>query len=136
MNNPADEISQSERRKVMESDRLARKASTYHQLAEASADELAGGRFAKATNKQTVVGSSPISYPRQPSTSPWFNDPVPPEMPLGYDINAMEPVGERHEIEKSLKTSPPSAHGGDGTPTSSIGGGSVGVKPKKRWRRI
>jgi hypothetical protein len=100
MNN-ADDISQSERRKVMESDRLARKASTYHQLAEASANDLAGGRFAQSSPKQRVIGSSPISYPELPENSPWAKDPMPPEPPLGWSVNDLEPTGEVWEIEKS-----------------------------------
>jgi hypothetical protein len=46
-------------------------------------DDL-GGRFRKPG---TVVGNSPVSYPAQPPTSPWHEDLVPPEPPLGYSVN-------------------------------------------------
>jgi hypothetical protein len=95
-----DEISQAERRRVLANDRKVaeeRKLSTLLDHANASADDLAGGRFAAIT-KTTVTGSSPISYPRLPADSPSNQAMmVPDEAPLGFDINAMDPVGEPHE---------------------------------------
>src|SRR6516164_2632457 len=90
--NVADEISQAERRRIMADDRRAK---TYFGQAQHADDDL-GGRYAKV-HSTTVVGSSPVSYPAQPPTSPWHHDPVPPEMPLGYSVDAIEPVGEFHE---------------------------------------
>jgi len=87
-----DEISQAERRRIMADDGRAK---TYFGQAQHADDDL-GGRYAKV-HSTTVVGSSPISYPAQPPQSPWHHDPVPPEMPLGYSVDAIEPVGEFHE---------------------------------------
>jgi hypothetical protein len=90
VNNPADQISQKEKREVQASDRLAR--STYFQHAQADPDLELGGRFKKLT-PSTVVGSGPVSYPRLPETSPWSCDPCPPEPTLGYSVEEHEPVG-------------------------------------------
>jgi hypothetical protein len=91
-----DEISQSERRKILAEDR--QRLNTYRAHAEANADLELGGRFSKVTTT-TVIGASPIRYPRLPQGSPWACDPCPTEPPLNYDINAMEPVGGPHERE-------------------------------------
>jgi hypothetical protein len=93
--NPADEISQREKRRILAEDRQVR--STYLHHAESSVDDDRGGRFAAIEKSATVVGASPISYPAQPSNSPWARDPVPDEPALGYDVNQIEPVGELHE---------------------------------------
>jgi hypothetical protein len=46
-----------------------------------------GGRY-QSVNKRVVVGSGEVpSYPAAPN---WPSQQVPPEPPLGYDINAME----------------------------------------------
>jgi hypothetical protein len=67
MHNPADMISQAERRRIISEER---KLSTYRQHAEANADLELGGRFSKVTTV-TVTGVSPIhQYPRQPLSSP------------------------------------------------------------------
>jgi hypothetical protein len=92
----ADEVSQSERRRVLENDRKV--MSSYLDHARSSVDDERGGRWAAASPTRTVVGTSPVSYPRQPKTSPANQAAiVGDEAPLGYDINAMEPVGEFHE---------------------------------------
>jgi hypothetical protein len=104
MTNPADDIPQSERRRVMANDRMA----TYHSVAQSAVDDERGARYATKGNKQTAIRSSPIAYPPQPSTSPWHSDPCPPEPPLGFDVNAIDPVGEPHEI-KASEGSPPSS---------------------------
>jgi hypothetical protein len=93
--NPADEISQSEKRRILAEDRKAR--STYFQHAQSVIDEDRGGRFSAAGSSPKVVGASSISYPAQPEGSPWRSDPVPAEMPLGYSVDEQEPVGELHE---------------------------------------
>jgi hypothetical protein len=93
--NPADEISQSEKRRILAEDRKAR--STYFQHAQSVIDEDRGGRFSAVGSSPKVVGTSSISYPQQPEGSPWRCDPVPPEMPLGYSVNEQEPVGDIHE---------------------------------------
>jgi hypothetical protein len=99
MNNPSDEISQSEKRRVLANDRMVaeeRRASTYHQQSQASIDDLSGGRFG-AMPKATVTGTAPISYPRQPEGSPWASDPTAKEPELGYSVDALDPTGEPHE---------------------------------------
>jgi hypothetical protein len=85
---------QAERREVLKNNN----ATTYHAMA--NLDTSLGGRFGKA---DIVTGdeASP-QYPRLPASSPWAGDPVPPEEPLGLDVNAMEPVGTPTEIERSL----------------------------------
>jgi hypothetical protein len=91
MHNPADMISQAEKRRIISEER---RLSTYRAHAEANADLELGGRFAKLT-KATVVGTSPIQYPRLPLNSPANQAAMTgQEPPLGYDINAMDPVGE------------------------------------------
>jgi len=91
MNNPADDIPQSVRRRVMANDHKV--MATYHSVAQSTVDDERGGRYA-VEGKQTVMGSSPIAYPQQPSTSPWHHDACPPEPPLGFSVDEMEPVGE------------------------------------------
>jgi hypothetical protein len=93
--NKADEFSQAFKRKILAEDRD--RLASYLDHANASADDLAGGRFA-AVNKTTVTGASPISYPRLPANSP-SNQAVmvPDEGPLGFSVNDHEPVGEPHE---------------------------------------
>ena len=110
-------ISQKERKAVLENDRLV-KQGTYHSFAVGSVDDERPGRFS-AVNRTSVTGAEPAQqYPRQPSTSPFASDPVPPEGPLGYNIDYVEPVGEAHEIASSLAASV--AGDGDG-PTQSHG---------------
>jgi len=116
MTNSADDIPQSERRRIMAEERRMR---TYHGHAQANIDEDRGGRFAFSGSPTTVTGASPISYPTQPDHSPWAKDACPPEPPLNIDINALGPTGEPHEIRASTQdqdTPPsplvePAAHG-------------------------
>ena len=96
--NAADEISQAERRRIMAEERRLR---TYHGVAASSVDDEKGGRYAGSGSKQTIVGSSPIVYPKLPANSPWVKDEYPPEPPLGFSIDAQEPVGEKFEVEAS-----------------------------------
>jgi hypothetical protein len=96
MNN-ADDIPQSERRRIMVEERRGK---TYmgHAL---DAELEMGGRFARV-NTTTVVGSAPIQYPAQPATSPWHSEPIGPEPPLGYSVDDQEPVGEMFERAPSV----------------------------------
>jgi hypothetical protein len=106
MNN-ADDIPQSERRRIMIEER---RASTYHTIAASSINDDKGGRFAR-----TIDAAQIISNP-QPSGSPWSSSPVPDEPPLGYSVEAQDPVGEKFEVEASMRSpSTPAASG--------IGGG-------------
>jgi hypothetical protein len=92
--NPADEISQREKRRILAEDR---KASSYMAHAAANVDEDRGGRYAAIEKPSTVVGASSISYPTQPEGSPWANDPIGLEPPLGFSVEDHDPVGELHE---------------------------------------
>jgi hypothetical protein len=94
--NPADEISQREKRRILAEDRQVR--STYLHHAESSIEEDRGGRYAATRVSPTVTGATPISYPTQPAGSPWANDPVPMKEPLGYSVEDHDPVGELHEL--------------------------------------
>jgi hypothetical protein len=81
-----------ERRESLENDRKVREqqGGTFFQHAVSSADDEAGGRFARV-NPTMVVGSTPgPSYPQLPASSPWAHDYVPNEEPLGYSVNDLE----------------------------------------------
>jgi hypothetical protein len=92
---PADEISQSERRRVLANER--RVLATYYGVAQTSIDDDRGGRFA-VRSPTTVVGTSPINYPRLPENAPANQAAiVGDEPPLGFSVNDIEPVGEIHE---------------------------------------
>lgn len=99
---PIDEIPQSDRRRVLEEDRLARKASTYFAQAQASLDDTSGGRYGAVT-KSTVTGSTPaISYPKLPSDAPSKQlAGMPDEPALGYKIDDQEAIGEPIELDRS-----------------------------------
>jgi hypothetical protein len=93
----ADESSMAEKRRILREEQI----SSYRAHAEANADLELGGRYAKVT-KTTIVGASPISYPALPETSPSNQAAMVGDEPsLGYDINAMEPVGEPHERQEA-----------------------------------
>jgi hypothetical protein len=113
MHNPAGDIPKSVKRRVMANDR--RVMGTYHSVAASTVDDERGGRFA-VEGKQTVIGSSAVAYPQQPSTSPWHSEPIGTEPPLGFDVNAIEPVGEPHEIRASATPSSSTAFDGDVRP--------------------
>ena len=128
MTSPADLISHKEKREVLLNDRLA---TTYHLVAQAALNDERGGRYAAGSgSKASVVGSSPVSYPAQPIGSPWHSDPCPPEPPLGYSVDEMEPVGEMFERASTSAASeveePPSPSGHSG--------GDVGRPPGFRRR--
>jgi hypothetical protein len=101
--NPADEISQREKRRIL------REASSYMAHAAANIDEDRGGRYAATGSSPRVIGASPISYPQQPSNSPWHHDPVPMEEPLGFSVEDHDPVGERHELARDAADTPSTA---------------------------
>src|SRR5262249_171516 len=80
----------------------------YLSRAQADADMI-GGRFKQQT--QTHVTGVP-QYPRQPISSPWHSDPVPPEEPFGVDIEFVGELGGG-----SAATTTPPREGPD-TPSS------------------
>jgi len=88
---PTTDATMKEKVEVLKNDR--RVASTY--LDHTHSEE--GGRFAKPTN---VIGATPT--PQYPAGPNWSADPTGVEPPLGFDVNAVEPVGEQFEIERHL----------------------------------
>jgi hypothetical protein len=98
------DITQKQKRETLENDRLVRQASTYFHHAQSIDLELSG-RYSKLT-PTSVTGSTPGPiYPQQSETSPANQAALTgPEAPLGYDINAIDPVGERWEQEASKST--------------------------------
>lgn len=136
MTNATDPISQREKREIMENDRLVREAGerrgrTYAGHALDNEPDV-GGRFAKVSTT-TVVGTSPINYPQQPPGSPWHSDPCPPEPPLGFSVDAMEPVGEKYEVEASTADGTSAVE--EGGPASGHVITSVAGPTSKRFRR-
>jgi len=99
MDNPTE---QSERRRILIEERRMR---TYHGQAQSSIDEDRGGRFAYSGSSTSVVGSSPISYPAQSAHSPWHHDACPPEAPLGFSVQEMEPLAKStsEEMRRQLR---------------------------------
>jgi len=75
-----------------------RRGFSYHEWTANQSDLEARGRFA-AVNKATVT---PAPMPALPEGSPWHADPVGQEGPLGYSIDEQPPVGEPHELAKSV----------------------------------
>src|SRR5262245_50784215 len=116
-----DEISQAERRRIL------REVTTYHAAAQGFVNDDRGGRFA-VLEKAHVTGSTPVvAYPKQPS-GPWSEGPGPAEPPLGYSVEAVEPVGELHE---RVGTSPSSY-----SATAAPVGVGVGVRRAALRRRV
>ena len=100
--NPADDIPQSEKRRILAEERRMK---TLMGQAQASLDDLAGGRFAHL-NKAVITGSTPFTpYPKMPEGNPWRCDPVPNEEPLGWSVEDQPPTGEFHELERSRAAS-------------------------------
>jgi hypothetical protein len=86
-----DQIDQIERRATLANDLkvLQQQGSTFHQHAQAQADEINQGRFA-ATGSPRVVGSTPSVASQYPAASaPFQADPVGVEPPLGFRIDEM-----------------------------------------------
>jgi hypothetical protein len=77
-----DEISQREKREILKDTFLSR--------AQADAEIEAQGRF-KKQSPMMIVGAP--QYPRQPASSPWHSDPVPPEPSFGVDIEFVGDLG-------------------------------------------
>ena len=127
----ADEISQAEKRRIMAEERRMR---TYHGHA-MDADHEMGGRYAKV-HSTTVVGSGPVQYPAQPPTSPWHHDPCPPEPPLGYSVDDVEPVGEVHERGPPSIAAAPAVEDVSRGPSDGDVSATSFNKPSRMWRRF
>jgi hypothetical protein len=91
---PTTNATMKEKAEVLRNDQRVRSGSTF--LDHTHSDE--GGRFAKPT---IVIGSDGAA--QYPMAAPnWSADPTGVEPPLGFDVNAVEPVGEQFEIERHL----------------------------------
>ena len=78
-----------ERRATLENDRKVReqqRGTTFHQYAQSTANDDAGGRWA-SVNAVSVVGAAPAV--RYPAAAAHQRDPAGVEPPLGYDVNEM-----------------------------------------------
>jgi hypothetical protein len=112
-----------ERRRVLMQDASVREGSTFHQHAQASANDLAGGRFAAVSNAYVVGSTSQVNYP---AAGPHQSDPCGLEPPLGYridDLDALEPL--RPEEAQGL-TDPTSADAPPAIPLSGAQRADVG----------
>ena len=88
---------------------LANERDCFRTRAEADAALEAQGRF-KRQNETRITGSGGApTYPAQPATSPWADNPVPPGDAidkLGFDINEVEPVLADADPDNGLAISP------------------------------
>jgi hypothetical protein len=132
---------QAERREVIENDKALRGASsqgsTFHQFGNSDAATPLG-RFS-AISSPHVVGSEPIAkYPQGPA---WCAGDQGLEPPFPLDVNALEPVGQPHELKASiaeLSAGPGSLQ--SQAPTSSVvplaEPGDLTVPPAQSGRRF
>jgi hypothetical protein len=81
---------------MAEKRRVLRDASSFQQHAVASTQEM-GGRF--AAQRPNVIGAGAV----YPAASPHQGADSAPEPVLGFDVNAIVPVGEIFEIEASIR---------------------------------
>jgi hypothetical protein len=90
------DITMKEKKAILANDAKVREGSTYFHQAQASADDLAGGRFGVAGSKQMVTGSSPLAWPKMPEGNFWAKNEMPPEptidgrsegLTLGFEID-------------------------------------------------
>jgi hypothetical protein len=88
--------SQATKREMLRQDKLN---NTLYGRAQLEIEQLNTGRFAKANPSHSALPE----YPKLPENSPWANDPVPPEEPLGIDVEATPVVGEAFEVQASIE---------------------------------
>jgi len=112
------EATRREREEILKNDL----SQTLHGRAQAQLEQERSGRFAKPS---TVTGAapSPQAYPG----AAWTQNVVPPEPPLGVDVNFVEAVGEKFEIERSIAQAEVAAFDikAPGASSSSFGDASV-----------
>ena len=85
-------------------ERRRERGSTFLDYAKAQADDERGGRFAKQ-QQQPTLGAAP---PPRINAGPWaLPDPVGTEPSLNIDVNAVDPVGEFHEVQRSIEQAQP-----------------------------
>jgi hypothetical protein len=102
---------------------------TFLSRAQADADLTSQGRFKKQT--ATRVTGVP-TYPSMPAT-PWssgFDQNLEP--PLGFSVDAMEPVGTPEEIEKSIRADNSDRSSTIASPTIEQGDGLSAFSSKRR----
>jgi hypothetical protein len=118
------QIEQEERRRVLANDRRVKdQSNTFLGFTH---DEV-GGRF-KEVASSNVVGTTEI--PKYPQAShPFQSDPVPPEEPLGYRVDELEPLGPVSPPVVAQAPAPPSAPAPSGS-----GGGAFSSRPYRRVR--
>jgi hypothetical protein len=119
-----DQEEQAEKRRVMLQDagvRQQQQTSTFHQHAQAQADEISQGRY-RVTGVPRVVGSTPTPASQYPAASAAHQTELPPEPSLGFSIDEMpgfEPsMAPPVEVTDDPAHAPPS----DGGPATSSGG--------------
>jgi hypothetical protein len=91
---------------------MTKQPSTYLDHAIATAEAEAQARF-KKQNPTSIVGVS--QYPPQPTSSPWHNDPVPPEPPLEIDIEFVGDLGGASPVLPSVEIATPDRGGSSST---------------------
>jgi hypothetical protein len=99
---------QADRLATLENDRRMleqQRGSTFHQHAQAQANDTAGGRFA-AVGVPRVVGSVPNPSSQYPAAAAHQADPVGVEPPLGIDINAMPGLENPADVSVSPSADP------------------------------
>jgi hypothetical protein len=135
---PVDEISQAERRKVLENDRKVR--ATYFQHAQSDPELELGGRFVKLT-PTSVTGTGPSPIPQQPPTSPANQAAMVPDEPLidgtgegntlGYAIDRPGDEGSAAPVEPTSRMD--TAGTAAAAPAlSHVVTGAVAVKSRRR----
>jgi hypothetical protein len=139
-----DEITTKDKCEVLRNEQLLRKAGTYHGVASADIQDERGGRYSGMT-RPSVIGSSPVIYPPQPSTSPWHKDFGGLEPPLGFSVEDQPVTGEIWEQERSRQSNPhetilKDAPEQGGTPNSGAAPAPIAtprhVGAGASWRRI
>jgi len=119
-----DQEEQAEKRRVMLQDagvRQQQQTSTFHQHAQAQADEISQGRY-RATGVPRVVGSTPTPASQYPAATAAHQTEVPPEGPLGYRVDAMPGLESSMAPPVEVTDGPAQAPSGDGGPATSSGG--------------
>jgi len=108
---PEDEVSQAEKRRI-----IREQASTFHQHAQAQADELSQGRF-RATGTPRVIGSTSDPAKAYPAASAAHQTELPPEPPLGFDNPALD---EPSTVSSLPLPAVEQLGGAEGAPSSSL----------------
>jgi hypothetical protein len=99
-----------ERAEIMKDEARLRdqeRASTMFEHAVSSANDETGGRYS-AIGKQRVVGSTPMAATIYPAASAAHQVQLPPEPPLGIDINAMPDLASPTGLASPVVTGPTS----------------------------